>query len=58
MLVASYLLAPGLFADRIRDTSLAAGAAAISPALGASAEVADVVLDRYQEAGTRAQAAA
>jgi sirohydrochlorin ferrochelatase len=58
VLVASYLLAPGLFADRIRDTSLAAGAAAISPALGASEELADVVLDRYQEAGTRAQAAA
>ena len=58
VLVASYLLAPGLFADRIRDTSLAAGAAAISPALGASPELADVVLDRYQEAGTRAQAAA
>ena len=58
VLVASYLLAPGLFADRIRDTSLAAGAAAISPALGASAELADVVLDRYQEARTRAQAAA
>jgi sirohydrochlorin ferrochelatase len=56
--VASYLLAPGLFADRIRDASLAAGAAAISPALGASAELADVVLDRYQEAGTRAKAAA
>ncbi len=58
VLVASYLLAPGLFADRIRDTSLAAGAAATSPALGASPELADVVLDRYQEAGTRAQAAA
>ena len=58
VLVASYLLAPGLFADRIRDASLAAGAAAISPALGASAELADVVLDRYQEAGTRAKAAA
>jgi sirohydrochlorin ferrochelatase len=58
VLVASYLLAPGLFADRIRDTSLAAGAAATSPALGASPELADVVLDRYQEAGTRTQAAA
>ena len=43
VLVASYLLAPGLFADRIRDTSLAAGAAATSPALGASPELADVV---------------
>jgi sirohydrochlorin ferrochelatase len=58
VLVASYLLAPGLFADRIRDASLAAGAAAISPALGASPELADVVVDRYQEAGTRAKAAA
>lgn len=33
VVVASYLLAPGLFADRIRETSLAAGAAAVSPAL-------------------------
>jgi sirohydrochlorin ferrochelatase len=85
VVVASYLLAPGLFADRIRDASLSAGAAAVSPALlswppvaaglswppvaaglswppvaagAASPEVADVVLDRYQEAGTRERAAA
>ncbi|MGH3286583.1 MAG: sirohydrochlorin chelatase [Streptosporangiaceae bacterium] len=58
VVVATYLLAPGLFADRIRDASLAAGAAAVSPVLGASPELADVVLDRYQEAGTRARAAA
>jgi sirohydrochlorin ferrochelatase len=58
VVVASYLLAPGLFADRIRDASLAAGAAAVSPVLGASPEVADVVLDRYQETGTRARTAA
>ena len=58
VVVASYLLAPGLFADRIRDASLAAGAAAVTPVLGASPEVADVVLDRYQEAGTRERAAA
>jgi sirohydrochlorin ferrochelatase len=58
VVVASYLLAPGLFADRIREASLAAGAAAISPALGAVPEVADVVLDRYQEAGTRQRTAA
>ena len=58
VVVASYLLAPGLFADRIRDASLAAGATAVSPVLGASPEVADVVLDRYQEAGTRERAAA
>ena len=49
----TYLLAPGLFADRIRDASLAAGAAAVSPALGAAPEVADVILDRYHEATIR-----
>jgi sirohydrochlorin ferrochelatase len=58
VVVASYLLAPGLFADRIRDASLAAGAAAVSPALGAAAEVADVILDRYQEAAVRERIAA
>jgi sirohydrochlorin ferrochelatase len=58
VMVATYLLAPGFFADRIRDSSLAAGAAAVSAALGASDEVADVLLDRYQEAGTRRRAAA
>ena len=67
VVVASYLLAPGLFADRIRAASLAAGAAAASPALlpwppaaagAAASEVADVVLDRYQEASARERAAA
>jgi sirohydrochlorin ferrochelatase len=58
VLVATYLLAPGFFADRIRDAALAAGAAAVAPALGAAAEVADVMLDRYQEAGTRQRTAA
>ena len=58
VVVASYLLAPGLFADRIRDASLAAGAAEVSPALGAVPEVADIVLDRYQEAAMRVQTAA
>ena len=47
MVVATYLLAPGYLADRIRDSSLAAGAAAVSPSLGASAEVAEVLLDRF-----------
>ncbi len=50
VVVASYLLAPGLFADRIRDSSLAAGAVTVSAPLGAAEEVADVLLDRYQEA--------
>jgi sirohydrochlorin ferrochelatase len=47
VVVASYLLAPGYFADKIRDAALGAGADAVSAALGAAPEVADVVLDRY-----------
>jgi sirohydrochlorin ferrochelatase len=58
VVVASYLLAPGLFADRILQAGLAAGAAAVSPVLGASIEVADVLLDRYEEARTRQRTAA
>jgi sirohydrochlorin ferrochelatase len=58
VVVATYLLAPGLFADRIRTSSLAAGAAAVSPALGACAEVADVLLDRFAETESRWLAAA
>jgi sirohydrochlorin ferrochelatase len=58
VVVASYLLAPGLFADRIRRTCLAAGAAAVSPALGAAAEVADVLLSRYAEADASRRTAA
>jgi sirohydrochlorin ferrochelatase len=45
--VATYLLAPGYFADKIRDTSLAAGADAVSGVLGAAPEVADVIIGRY-----------
>jgi sirohydrochlorin ferrochelatase len=58
VVVATYLLAPGLFADRIRTSSLAAGATAVSPALGACVEVADVLLDRFAETGSRRLAAA
>ncbi len=58
VLVATYLLAPGLSADRIRESALAAGAAAVSPVLGASPDVAEVLLDRYQEARSRRRAAA
>jgi sirohydrochlorin ferrochelatase len=47
VVVASYLLAPGYFADKIRDAALGAGADAVSAALGAAPEVADVVIDRY-----------
>jgi sirohydrochlorin ferrochelatase len=56
--VATYLLAPGLFADRIRQGALAAGAAAVSPALGACAEVAEVLLDRFEAAGSQRRSAA
>ncbi|TDE34462.1 sirohydrochlorin chelatase [Actinomadura sp. 6K520] len=48
--VASYFLAPGYFADKVRNAALAAGAAAVSPVLGAAPEVADLILRRYDEA--------
>jgi sirohydrochlorin ferrochelatase len=44
--VASYLLAPGVFADRVA----AHPAAIISAPIGADPQVAAVVLDRYDEA--------
>jgi sirohydrochlorin ferrochelatase len=50
VVVASYLLAPGYFADRVREASLAVGADAVSGALGAAPEVADVILERYLQA--------
>jgi hypothetical protein len=57
VVVASYLLAPGYFADKVRDTSLAAGATAVTSVLGAAPEVADIIIDRYlSEAGGRAAA--
>jgi sirohydrochlorin ferrochelatase len=58
VVVATYLLAPGFFADRIRASSLAAGASAVSGVLGACAEVADVLLDRFAETGSRRLTAA
>lgn len=58
VVVATYLLAPGLFADRIRQSTLAAGAAAVSPALGACDEVADVLLDRFVAAASQRRTAA
>jgi sirohydrochlorin ferrochelatase len=49
VLVASYLLSPGVFADQVRRECLAAGATAVAAVLGAVPEVADVVLGRYAE---------
>jgi sirohydrochlorin ferrochelatase len=48
--VATYLLAPGVFADQILERSLAAGAIAVSAPLGAAPEVADVIIERYLRA--------
>lgn len=48
--VASYFLAPGYFADKVKNEALAAGASAVSAALGAAPELVEVVLQRYQEA--------
>ncbi|MCO5970516.1 sirohydrochlorin chelatase [Actinoallomurus soli] len=50
VVVASYFLAPGFFADKVRDEALAAGAVAVSPALGAVPELAEITAQRYREA--------
>lgn len=50
VVVATYLLAAGFFADQVREQSLAAGADAVSAPLGAAPEVADVILLRYLQA--------
>jgi sirohydrochlorin ferrochelatase len=57
VVVATYLLAPGFFADRIRQDALAAGACAVTEPLGALPEVADVVLDRYEVSASAPAAA-
>jgi sirohydrochlorin ferrochelatase len=56
--VASYFLAPGYFADKVRDESLRAGADVVSPVLGAAPELAGLVLRRYDEALLDVRAAA
>ncbi|WP_033333552.1 sirohydrochlorin chelatase [Actinomadura welshii] len=48
--VTSYFLAPGFFADKVREETLTAGADVVSPVLGAAPEVADLVVHRYAEA--------
>jgi len=50
VVVSTYLLAPGIFADEVAASALRAGAAAVSGALGAAPEVAEIVLRRYAEA--------
>lgn len=58
VVVASYFLAPGHFADRVREESLAAGAAAVSPVLGAAPEVAEIVVRRHREVSAPGEHAA
>ena len=58
VLVASYLLSPGIFADQVRGACLAAGATAVSGVLGAAPEIADLVLGRYAESLADGAAAA
>jgi sirohydrochlorin ferrochelatase len=53
VVVATYLLAPGYFADKIGDAALGAGAAVVSGVLGAAPEVADVVVERYRGVSSR-----
>nr|BFE81442.1 sirohydrochlorin chelatase [Planobispora longispora] len=45
-----YLLAPGYFADRTRERTLAAGAEIVADVLGPAPEVASVLLERYDQA--------
>jgi sirohydrochlorin ferrochelatase len=56
--VASYFLAPGHFADKVREESLAAGAVAVSEALGAAPELCEIIGQRYAEIITQGDQAA
>jgi hypothetical protein len=47
VVVATYLLAPGYFADKVGEQGRRAEALAVSAPLGAATEVADVIIDRY-----------
>lgn len=58
VVVSTYLLAPGFFADLIREQSLDAGAAAVAPVLGAAPEIARIVAARYATTRHAALAAA
>ncbi|RJL34188.1 sirohydrochlorin chelatase [Bailinhaonella thermotolerans] len=52
--VAPYLLAPGHFADKVRRDALAAGADVVADVLGPAPELAEILLERYEEARTAA----
>nr|WP_308250566.1 sirohydrochlorin chelatase [Nonomuraea rhizosphaerae] len=48
--VAPYLLAPGYFADKVRRTTLEAGADVVADVLGPAPELAAILLERYDAA--------
>lgn len=50
--VATYLLAPGFFGDRIAEAARSAGAVAVTEALGAAEPIVDLVARRHLEAGS------
>ncbi|WP_236051333.1 sirohydrochlorin chelatase [Nonomuraea cypriaca] len=50
VVVAPYLLAPGYFADKVRQSTLEAGAAIVADVLGPAPELVDVLLERYDAA--------
>jgi sirohydrochlorin ferrochelatase len=58
VLVATYLIAPGQFADQILVSALEAGADAVTQALGALPEIADLILERYTATVSSLQAGA
>jgi sirohydrochlorin ferrochelatase len=52
VVVAPYFLAPGLLADRVRDSALRAGADVVARELGDAPEVARTLLARFDAAAT------
>ncbi|MEO3800584.1 sirohydrochlorin chelatase [Nonomuraea sp. B1E8] len=51
--VAPYLLAPGYFADKVRQATLEAGAEVVADVLGPAPELVGVLLERYEAAQRR-----
>ena len=56
VVVAPYFLAPGMLADRVRESALRAGADVVAAALGAAPEIAQVVAERFDAASRTAPA--
>lgn len=58
VVVASYFLAPGYFADQVAEAAYDAGAEAVTPVLGADEALAELILSRYDAASAVVPAAA